>query len=206
MEPEVHIIEKYFQNIHHCFTMTNVKCKGNKEIDLLAVNPRDPSGDLRRFHVEARVSTTFPLRMQETKTTSGKSNKNGLDYFIKEKFYHPSVLERAEVMFGTKKYDRVLVVHSVKGMEFGDLFEKVYNTYGIMVWRIGDLIHWLRLQNYPLGSRDDVLRLIELIYYDEKMQTRASVRRAETLTRKRFENFDVKSYLERENKDNENKT
>jgi hypothetical protein len=39
MEPEVHIIEKYFQEILHCFTMTNVKCEGGKEIDLLAINP-----------------------------------------------------------------------------------------------------------------------------------------------------------------------
>jgi hypothetical protein len=39
MEPEVHIIEKYFQEVLYCFTMTNIRCKGGKEIDVLAVNP-----------------------------------------------------------------------------------------------------------------------------------------------------------------------
>jgi len=39
MEPEVHIIEKYFQEIKHCFNMTNIRLKGKKEIDLLAVSP-----------------------------------------------------------------------------------------------------------------------------------------------------------------------
>jgi hypothetical protein len=36
MEPEVHILEKYFQEVLLCFTMTNIQLKGKKEIDLLA--------------------------------------------------------------------------------------------------------------------------------------------------------------------------
>lgn len=62
MEPEVHIIEKYFQEIKRCFTMTNIKCKGGKEIDLLAVVPIT----LERYYVESRVSTTFKLREKAT--------------------------------------------------------------------------------------------------------------------------------------------
>ena len=54
MEPEVHIIEKYFQEILHCFTMTNIKCKRGKEVDLLAVNPR--TGE--KYHVESRIDTS----------------------------------------------------------------------------------------------------------------------------------------------------
>ena len=56
MEPEVHIIE-YFQVVLGCFTMTNVKCEGQKELDLLAVNPRTSE----KYHVESRVSTSFKL-------------------------------------------------------------------------------------------------------------------------------------------------
>jgi hypothetical protein len=58
MEPEVHIIEKYFQEIKHCFTMTNIKCRGNKEIDLLAINPKTQE----RFHVEIRIATRHKAR------------------------------------------------------------------------------------------------------------------------------------------------
>lgn len=98
MEPEVHIIEKYFQEILHCFTMTNIQCVGRKEIDLLAINPIEN----KRYHVEARVSTSFHLRLRETKTKSGKSHKNGVDYFAREKFGHPHVLEKVKQFFGNE--------------------------------------------------------------------------------------------------------
>lgn len=35
MEPESYLIEKCFHEVMHYFTMTNIKCKGNKEIDLI---------------------------------------------------------------------------------------------------------------------------------------------------------------------------
>jgi Holliday junction resolvase-like predicted endonuclease len=80
MEPEVHIIEKYFQEILHCFTMTNIRCKGGKEIDLLAINPKT----LERYHVKSRVSTTFKLKLKATYSKKGRCYKNGIDYFAKE--------------------------------------------------------------------------------------------------------------------------
>jgi hypothetical protein len=54
MEPEVHTIEKYFQEILHCFTMTNIRCRGGKEIDLSAINPNNR----KKYHVESRVGTS----------------------------------------------------------------------------------------------------------------------------------------------------
>jgi hypothetical protein len=90
MEPEVHIIEKYFQIVLGCFTMANVKCKGGKEIDLLAINPKN----LERYHIESRVSTTFKLRHKATFTKGGTCHKNGIDYISKEKFSDKHVLEK----------------------------------------------------------------------------------------------------------------
>ena len=110
MEPEVHIIEKYFQEILGCFTMTNIKCRGGKEIDLLAINPFAN----QRYHVEARVSTTLPLGLPETKTKTGKSNKNGVDYFSREKFNHPYVIEKIKDYFGTQQYEKLIVVYSMR--------------------------------------------------------------------------------------------
>ena len=40
MEPEVKIVDRYFQECKNFFTMTNRRVKGNKEIDLLAFNPK----------------------------------------------------------------------------------------------------------------------------------------------------------------------
>ena len=79
MEPEVHIIEKYFQLVRHCFTMTNIRCKRGKEIDLLAIDPQ--TGE--KYHVESRVGTapSFKIREKDTSTSKGRPHKIGLDYF-----------------------------------------------------------------------------------------------------------------------------
>jgi hypothetical protein len=110
MEPEVHIIEKYFQEVLHCFTMTNIRCKGGKEIDILATNPTTG----KKYHVESRVSTVFKLREQATKKKDGTSHKNGLNYFKKEKFENSAVLARIKELLGDKDYEKVLVVHDTE--------------------------------------------------------------------------------------------
>jgi nucleoid DNA-binding protein len=46
--------------------MTNIKCRGNKEIDLLAMNPKTNE----KYHVEARVSTTFSLKEKYVETAA----------------------------------------------------------------------------------------------------------------------------------------
>jgi hypothetical protein len=106
MEPEVHIIEKYFQEMLHCFTMTNVRCAHGKEIDLLAINPRNGE----KYHVESRISTTFKLREKATRKKNGTSHKDGLDYFKAEKFEHQAVLTRIKELLGDLNYSKVLVV------------------------------------------------------------------------------------------------
>jgi len=48
MEPEVHIIEKYFQVVLGCLTMANVKCRGGKVIaepkELIRINKKRGEG------------------------------------------------------------------------------------------------------------------------------------------------------------------
>jgi len=110
MEPEVHIIEKYFQEVLHCLTMSNIKCEGNKEIDLLAINPKT----FERYHVEARVTTSFKLRSEATHVKSGtwkgRSHRNGIDSLAKEKFNHPYVQQKINEIFNTTNYSKVLIV------------------------------------------------------------------------------------------------
>jgi hypothetical protein len=73
LEPEVHLIEKYFQEILHCLTSTNMRCKGGKEIDLLAMDPRP----LRRSHVESRVATKFILKPKATRRKNEAPSRTG---------------------------------------------------------------------------------------------------------------------------------
>jgi hypothetical protein len=157
MEPEVHIIEKYFQEILHCFAMTNIRCKGGKEIDFLAVNPR--TGE--KYHVEARVGTSpgFKIRVKDTYTSKGKPHKRGLDYFLREKFNHPHVVDRIHEIFRDDCYSKVLVVWHVQNEEV----VSEANRSGLEIWFISEMLFKLIAHGGIKGSRDDFLRTIEFI-------------------------------------------
>jgi len=170
LEPEVHLIEKYFQEIKGCFTRTNVKCKGGKEIDLLAINPIS----LKKYHVESRVSTAFVLRPEATYTKSGKCHKNGLDYFAEEKFDHPRVKERIREIFGVEDYARVLVVWDVS---HNSVINLANEKFGINIWFIEGLINGLIQRRAVSGSRDDVLRVVEFLSALEKQRTGEAYKR-----------------------------
>jgi len=163
MEPEVHFLEKYFQEMEHCFTMTNIRCKGRREIDLLAINPVNG----KKFHVESRVATSpsFFLTYQDTHTSKGRPQKKGLNYFDKEKFNHPAVKEKIKELFGDAKYHKILVVWAVAetdamGMSFRSY---AFHKYGIVIFQFIELINILMEKGTMRGSRDDILRMIELM-------------------------------------------
>ena len=168
----MHIIEKYFQVVLHCLTITNIRCKSGKEIDLLAVNPKTGM----KYHVEARVGTSpsFKIREKDTYTSKGKPHKIGLDYFDKEKFRHPVVIDKIQEIFGSLDYQKVLVVWDV---ERNNVYESA-KGYGILVWRIYDLISiLLQKSRETKGSRDDVLRLLDLMRVFEEERQRLEMKR-----------------------------
>lgn len=167
MEPEVHIIEKYFQEIMHCFTMTNIRCRGGKEIDLLAINPIKR----KKYHIESRVSTIFKLRERATKKKNGSSHRDGLDYFKKEKFEHSTVLARIKELFGGLDYAKVLVVHNTEEPRDA-LIQKAWQKHGIHVLLMKDIIADLKEEVKVTGSRDDVMRFVELIAHEGRESDR----------------------------------
>jgi len=139
--------------------MANIKCKGNKEIDLLAVKLQDGE----KFHVESRVSTAFKLRLKATYTKSGKCHKNGVDYFQEKKFEHSYIKEKVQRLFGKEDYTKILVVWDV--LDY-NIIKQAKEQYDIEIWFIDILISQLQmLSDMGLfkGSRDDVLRTLELI-------------------------------------------
>lgn len=158
MEPEVHIVEKFMQMRKKCFTMTNIRLKSGKEIDLLAVNPRT----LERFHIECKVSISrsFRLREKDTQTKNGRRLKLGLDTLNETKFSHPVVVESIKEIWGGSKYRKILVVGDVQNEE---VIEKAKLVHGIEIWKISDLmINFIPFLG-SRGYRDDVLRTIQLL-------------------------------------------
>lgn len=158
MEPEVHIIEKYFQTILNCSTMTNIRLKGGKEIDLLAIDPKRGV----KYHVEARVSTSrsFALREKDTYTSKGRAHKRGLDYFAEEKFYHPTVKAKIGELFGDSQYRKILVTWQTPHTNLARLADEKFDIKVVSLsFFINELIH----RRATVGSRDVVLRTLELI-------------------------------------------
>ena len=160
MEPEVHIVEKYFQVVKRCLTIANIKCAHGHEIDLLAINPLT----LDLYHIEVRVSTTCSLRYEETKTKKGTSRKDGLDYFFREKFNHSAVREKIKLFFGERTYHKILCIYDyIRDDNTTNMMPiKAMKNFGISLLSISWVIDQLKQFRDKKGSRDDILRLLDL--------------------------------------------
>ena len=54
METTERIVEAYVRYVEGCATIPNIRCDGQMEIDLLAINPVT----LDRYHIESGVSVS----------------------------------------------------------------------------------------------------------------------------------------------------
>jgi len=55
METTEKIVESYCRHVKGWFTISNVKCSGQYEVDLLAVDASSDA-DIKRYHIECGVS------------------------------------------------------------------------------------------------------------------------------------------------------
>ena len=96
------------------------------------------------------------------------AHRKGLDFFKRAKFDHPIVKEKIQKIFGNDEYQKILVVYQTHP----SLLPKDLEQFDIKVWFIADIIRELKKKGQMKGSRDDVLRVIELIRlveeYEEK--------------------------------------
>jgi hypothetical protein len=162
--------------------MTNIQLKGKKEIDLLAINPITQ----QRYHVEARISTTFKLKLKATYTKDGRCHKNGLDYFSREKFEHPIVKQKIRELFGKSDYHKVLVVWDTED-NFKVLPQIAEREYGIEIMGLRGIIHEFTHKKITSGSRDDILRIMELVSLVQK-EEKTFLRRFDKLGERHREN------------------
>lgn len=118
----------------------------------------------RAFHVESGVGTSpsFNIREKDTHTSKGRPHKIGLDYFQKEKFDHPVVKEKITTIFGDSNYNKILVIWNTQ-----DSFAKLpiipKEKYGFELWGLRGMIHTFMKKKVTAGSRDDILRTMELV-------------------------------------------
>jgi hypothetical protein len=97
LETTERVVEAYVRYIKGWATIPNVKCAGQYEIDLLAID----SVTLDRYHIESGVSVSVAYSKLTTKPYSESMRKQRvkaagqrrtIGYFIERKFGHPSVI------------------------------------------------------------------------------------------------------------------
>jgi hypothetical protein len=111
------IVEAYVRYRKGWFTLPNIKCTGQFEIDLLAIDPlgRSPG----RYHIESGVSISGAFSKLTAKTFSadklkmrveGPSQRRTLGFFAERKFNPAPVVEKlAELGFKPGNYGKIVV-------------------------------------------------------------------------------------------------
>ena len=98
METTERIVEAYVRYVKGWATIPNIKCSGQYEIDLLAIDPID----LSRYHIEVSVSISSGFSKLTAKPFSRKELKQRvkmpvqrrtIGFFIERKFHVPEVVE-----------------------------------------------------------------------------------------------------------------
>ena len=102
METTEKIVEAYVRYVKGWFTIPNIKCPGQKEIDILAVDVSN-SALLKRYHIESGVSISGSYSNLTIKDFSPENLKirvkqaeqrRTLGYFINHKFNNSFVVEK----------------------------------------------------------------------------------------------------------------
>ena len=120
METTEKIVESYCRYVKQWFTIPNIKCEGQYEVDLLAVDTTSPN-KLRRYHIECGVSisgsysklTAKPFSTEQLRVRVQQAGqRRTIGFFIQRKFEQPQVL--AEL----KKYEAAPAQTTCQGICF----------------------------------------------------------------------------------------
>jgi hypothetical protein len=168
LETTEKIVESYCRYVKQWFTIPNIRCKGQYEVDLLAVDTTRPKS-LRRFHVECGVSisgsysklTDKPFSATELKVRVKQAGqRRTLGYFIERKFELPQVLaEIRKYGFGPGNYQRVVVTWGATPTAAALAKEK-----GVELWDFRTLLHEIAAASKDQRTyfTDDTARTIQL--------------------------------------------
>jgi hypothetical protein len=165
METTEKIVESYVRYVKGWATIANIKCEGQFEIDLLAVNPR--TGD--KYHIESGVSVSgsyskltakpfSPALLKERVEQAGQ--RRTLGYFVERKFSAPGVVEKlVEHGFKPGKYKKIVVTWG-----WTPEAKQQADKCGVTLWDFRDLMAEIteRFKDDKIYFTDDTLRTLHL--------------------------------------------
>jgi hypothetical protein len=168
METTEKIVEAYVRYVKECFTIPNIRCEGQYEIDLLAVR-MDDDGSVHRFHIETGVSishfaklTVKPYGREDLKIRAKiAQQRRTLGYFVERKFGAQEIIDRLkDYGFMPGNYSRIIVTW---GWE-KDVPEAA-EAAGVELWDFRDILRDIEEHCREKSSyfTDDTLRTLQLM-------------------------------------------
>jgi len=115
METTERIVEAYVRYVKGWATIPNIKCDGQKEIDLFAIDPMTND----RYHIETTVSISQNFRaLTANEFASGDHKVRGkaararrtLGFFLQEKFDAPGVQKALAGYGGSRPVKKIIVI------------------------------------------------------------------------------------------------
>jgi hypothetical protein len=165
METTEKIVEAYVRYVKGWATIPNIKCEGQYEIDLLAVDPKT----VARAHIESGVSisggfsclTTKPYSDADLKVRVKQAGqRRTLGYFFKRKFAAPGVLQTLQTYgFTPGNYSKVIVTWDAT-----DSAKVEATANGVQLWFFPQMITEIAwaFKDKKTYFTDDTLRTLHL--------------------------------------------
>jgi len=166
METTEKVVEAYVRHIKGWATIPNVKCAGQYEIDLLAIDPVEGG----RYHIESTVSVSRSfdkLTADSFDPTAYKERvkkvrqRRTIGFFHERKFSPPEVVGRlVDFGFEAGKYDRIVVA-----WDWTPEAEDQAAGLGIILWSFQNILRELieDLGGTRTYFTDDTLRTLQLL-------------------------------------------
>ena len=165
METTEKIVEAYVRYVNGWATLPHIKCPGQYEIDLLAIDPVN----LNRYHIESRASTSGSYSKLTTKRYSDHNLKvrikyagqrRTLGYFIERKFNAEPVLTTLRKYgFDSENYSKIIV-----SWGWEPTVKNEADNLGIQLWDFRDILREIAAssQRKSIYFTDDTLRTLQL--------------------------------------------
>lgn len=168
MEASEKVVESYFRYVKGYFTIPNLRCGGQKEVDLIGMKGSD--GKIVRIHVEVSVSTSGEFKRMNSKpfsetkkrTRSGSASERvKIGYFVNSKFNDPHVLSTLkDYGFYGSNYEKIIVT-----WDWESTVQPIAAENGITLIRFKEILTEMldvfgQKKSY---FSDDTVRLLQLL-------------------------------------------
>jgi hypothetical protein len=165
METTEKIVESYVRYVRRWATIPNIRCEGQYEIDLIAINPID----LSRYHIETSVSGSasfsrltnnqFDPQLLKQRVHQAKMRRT-LGYFIQHKFGTPAIKKRlGKFGFTDHNHKKVVVTWG-----WTPEAKQEADAAGVELWDFQKILREIAddTRNKRSYFNDDTLRTINL--------------------------------------------